>query len=127
MTNDQNANNPNSKRYDLEKRTTEFAKKVIRLCKKLPTTSINIRIIPQAISSSGSTGANYREANDALGKKDFAFRIRIVRKEAKESIHWLELLKEANIEITELQGEFDSLIKEAIEYRNIFSSILQKL
>ena len=123
MTNNQDTN---SKQYDLEKRTTEFAKKVIRLCKKLPNTPINIRPIPQAISSAGSIGANYREANDALGKKDFVYRIRIVRKEAKENIHWLELLKEANIEITELQQEFDSLIKEATEYRNIFSSILQK-
>jgi len=123
MTNNQDTN---SKQYDLEKRTTEFAKKVIRLCKKLPNTPINIRLIPQAISSSGSIGANYREANDALGKKDFVYRIRIVRKEAKENIHWLELLKEANIEITELQQGFDPLIKEATEYRNIFSSILQK-
>lgn len=117
----------NSKRYDLEERTTEFARRVIRLCKKLPRNPINDRPVSQAVSSAGSIGANYREANDALGKKDFAHRMRIARKETKECIHWLKLLKEANQEMSKLLDEFDLLINEGIELRNIFSSIIQKL
>ena len=117
----------NSKPYDLEERTTEFAKKVIRLCRKLPKDSINIRLVPQAVSSSGSIGANYREANDALGKKDFIFRLRIARKEAKESIHWLDLLKEANLETKGTEEEFSDCVKEAIELRNILSSMIKKV
>jgi four helix bundle protein len=66
--------------FDLEERTLEFAKNVIRLCKKLPRNSINHEIVGQLIRSSGSVGANYREANDALSKKDFVYRIKIVRK-----------------------------------------------
>jgi four helix bundle protein len=120
MTNNQL---PNKNKFDLEERTTNFARKVIRLCKTLPQNSINIRLIPQAVSSSGSIGANYREANDALGKKDFFHRLKISRKEAKESSHWLTLLIEAN---PEKELEIQELIKEANEYKNIFSSIINK-
>ena len=78
------ANNQNQK-FDLEDRTTEFAKRVIRLCKVLPKDAMNNRLIGQIVGSAGSIGANYREANDALGKKDFCHRLKIARKEAKET------------------------------------------
>ena len=81
--------------FDLERRTTEFAKEVILLCRKLPRDSVNHRLIGQVVGSSGSIGANYREANDALGTKDFISRLRISRGEAKETIHWLELIETA--------------------------------
>lgn len=113
----------NKKRFDLEDRTTQFVIRVIRLCKRLPRNPINDRIIGQLAGSSGSIGANYREANDALGKKDFILRIKIARKESKEAIHWLELLKEAN---TEINSEANDLIDEAIEYKKILSSIIAK-
>jgi hypothetical protein len=76
----------NKKPYDLEKRTYEFAKNVRIFIKKLPRTVSNIEDSKQVIRSSGSIGANYIEANEALGKKDFNMRIKISRKEAKESI-----------------------------------------
>jgi four helix bundle protein len=82
--------------FDLEKRTTEYAKAVIRLCKYLPINPINDRLTGQAVGSAGSVGANYREANDALGKKDFILRLKIAHREAKESLYWLELILEAN-------------------------------
>jgi len=93
MTNNQNIN---KNKFDLEERTTEFAKKVIGLRKKLPRNPINDRLTGQAVGSTGSIGANYREANDALGKKNFILRLKISRKEAKEAIHWLILIAEAN-------------------------------
>lgn len=87
-----------AREFDLEKRTTEFAKAVIRVCKSLPRNPMNDRLIGQIVGSAGSVGANYREANDALGKKDFVQRLKISRREAKESVHWLELVLEANID-----------------------------
>jgi four helix bundle protein len=110
-------------KFDLEDRTTEFARKVIQLCKELPKDLINQRLIPQIVGSSGSIGANYREANDSLGKKDFILRLKISRKEAKETCHWLILLKEAN---PEKSNEIDMLLQEATELKNIFSSIITK-
>ena len=68
-------------------------------------------------------GANYIEANEALGKKDFLMRIKICRKEAKESGYWLRLLEVSNID---LQQEQEMLLKESTELTKIFSSILTK-
>lgn len=111
-------------RFDLERRTTLFAKNVILLCKELPRNPINDRLVGQVVGSSGSVGANYREANDALGKKDFVFRLRISRKEAKETIHWLELITVANPNYTE---SVTPLLREATELRNILSAIIKKI
>ena len=74
-----------SKRYDLEERTLKFSKKTRFFIKKLPRTITNIEDCKQLTRSSGSIGANYIEANEALSRKDFIFRIKICRKEAKES------------------------------------------
>jgi len=109
--------------FDLEERTLEFAKRVIRLCKKLPQNVINRELISQLIRSSGSIGANYREANDSLSKKDFNHRIKITRKEAKESFYWLDLLQEANPGYEE---DICRLLNEALELKKIFSSIADK-
>jgi len=108
---------------ELENRTTEFAKRIIRLCKELPKDRINNPLVNQIVRSAGSVGANYREANEALGKKDFAHRLRIARKEAKETQHWLELIEEANPEVSE---RMKSLFKETQEIRNILSAIIDK-
>ena len=110
-------------KFDLEKRTTEFAKAVIRLCRNLPRNPINDRLIGQVAGSSGSVGANYREANDALGKKDFIHRLKIARREAKESLHWLELISEANLN---KESDLNPLLREAEELKNILSAIINK-
>ena len=84
------------KPYDLEERPFQFAKEVRLFVKTLPQTIANVEDIKQVVRSSGSVGANYIEANEALSKKDFKFRIKICRKEAKESAYWLRLIKETN-------------------------------
>lgn len=112
----------NSKYYDLERRTFSFAQSVNLFIKKLPKTISNTEYAKQLIRSSGSVGANYIEANESLGKKDFAMRIRICRKEAKESRYWLELLNIPNV----LFSERAALVKEATELIKIFSSIVGK-
>lgn len=109
--------------FDLEERTTEFAKRIVRLCRALPYNSVNERLKGQIIGSAGSIGANYREANDSLGDKDFVFRLKISRKEIKETIHWLEIIEESN---PDLKPRMQDLKKEAKELKNIFSSIINK-
>ncbi|PIV09797.1 four helix bundle protein [Candidatus Roizmanbacteria bacterium CG03_land_8_20_14_0_80_36_21] len=111
-----------NKKYDLENRTLIFAKLVINFCKKLPNNTINFKLVDQLIRSAGSIGANYREANDSLSKKDFIHRLRITRKETKETIFWLELIKEANKDVI-----VDNLIDECIQLRNILSAIIKKI
>ena len=73
------------KKYDLEERTLKFAIDSRLFLKKLPRNISNIEDAKQYVRSSGSVGANYIEANESLSKKDFCFRIKICRKEAKES------------------------------------------
>ena len=112
------------KKFDLEKRTTDFAKAVIETCKALPVNPMNNRIVGQVVGSAGSVGANYREANDALGKKDFLQRMRIARREAKEAHHWLELALTAN---PNYAVAIKPLINEAEELKKIFSAIIIKV
>ena len=114
----------NSKHYDLEERTFKFAKRAREFVKSLPKTVGNIEDGKQLIRSSGSIGANYIEANESLSKKDFGMRIKISRKEAKESKYWLLLVDTNNNQ--ELEKERQELIKEATELMMIFSSIMRK-
>ena len=114
----------NSKQYDLEERTFEFARRGRFFVKRLPRTIANIEDGKQLIRASGSVGANYIEANEALSKRDFIHRIKICRKEAKESRFWLKLVDTNNK--PELEKERKELIQEATELMNIFGSILRK-
>jgi four helix bundle protein len=111
-----------AKPYDLEERTLRFAKRVVALVDKLPRTITTIEIGKQLVRSAGSVGANYIEANEALSKKDFQMRIKICRKEAKESCYWLRLLTCEG----DQDGERESLLKESTEIMKIFGSIVEK-
>ena len=73
------------KAYDLEERTFLYAQRVRKYIRSLPKNLENTEDARQLLRASGSVGANYLEANGALGKRDFRMRIRISRKEAKES------------------------------------------
>ena len=110
--------------YDLEDRTFEFARRVRAFVKTLPRTAGNIEDDKQVVRSSGSVGANYIEANEALGKKDFRMRIRIAKKEAKETRYWLRLLDtQAD---AALGAERDRLVQESSELMRILGAILHK-
>ena len=111
-----------AKAFDLEERTEDFARSVRKFVKCLPKTIANIEDAKQVIRSSGSVGANYIEANEALSKKDFTMRIKICRKEAKESRYWLRLIDSGK----DLDATRNLLEKEANELMNIFGAILQK-
>ena len=90
--------------------------------KLLPRTIANIEDLRQFVRASGSVGANYIEANEAIGKKDFVMKIKICRREAKESRYWLGVL--------DVDGKFESgrerLLSEARELMNIFGPIARK-
>ena len=106
--------------YDLEERLAKFVEKVIDLMKKIPNNAINKRMIPQIVSSSGSSCANYNEACEAESKKDFKHKISIVNKEFRESKSWLRFLARANSEFIQ---EFRALWQEAHELMLIFLKI----
>lgn len=96
-----------------------------RLCRKLKKDVENIEDIRQLVRASGSVGANYIEANENVGQGDLRYRIKICRKESKESMHFLGLIEVFGNE--ELDKERIVLVDEANQLKKIFSSMLIKL
>lgn len=112
------------KKYDLEERTYKFAFNVRLFLKNIARTRSNIEDSKQLIRSSASVAANYIEANDAFSKKEFIYRIKLCKKEAKESILFLRLLDTNNM--ASLDDYKKYLTNEATELMRIFGAILSK-
>ena len=109
---------------DLIERTFEFARRVRRLVGRVPQTIANVEDIRQLIRSSGSVASNYIESQEALSRKDFFYRIKVCRKEARESGLWLRLINPGSN--SEVIAESDALFLEAEALTRIFSSIIKK-
>lgn len=113
-----------TKIYDLEERTALFAERIRDFCLSLPKNPANNIYVSQLIRSGSSAGANYIEANESIGDKDFKMKIKTSRRESKESAYWLRLI------ITDgsvnQENERSLLRQEARELLLIFSSILKK-
>lgn len=109
----------------LEERFLCFAQRVRDFCHQLKWNVINLEYIKQLVRSSGSVGANYIEASDDLGKQDERMKIRISRREAKESQYWLSLIQ--TYDCSGLEQERLVLIDEAGQITRILSAILLKL
>jgi four helix bundle protein len=114
-----------SKDFDLEERTLAFAAAVRVFVKGLPRTVCNRADVAQLARSSASVGANYIEANESLGKKNFAMHIRIARKEAKESRFFLKLLDCGGDAKNNLLRK--ELVDECSQFIRIFTTILRKV
>ena len=113
-----------SARSNLEERTLLFVRDIRNFIKQLPKNIASIEDSAQLVRSSGSVGANYIEANESLSKKDFIMRIKISRKEGKESNFWLKLIDTGNNKLVETERQI--LCKESLELMNIFGAIVRK-
>lgn len=110
--------------YDLEKRTSEFGKNIIRFCKEIPHNTITQPLIRQLIKAGTSIGANYREANAGSSKRDFRNKIFLCKKESQETQHWLEMMTEAE---PHSKDKARKLWQEAKEFILIFGKIISTL
>jgi len=117
-------NETNNKKWDLEERTAKFGENIIKFCKKIPQNPITLPLINQLVKAGTSVGANYCEADDADSKKDFKHKIGIVKKESRESKHFLRMIAVA---VPELKDEARPLWQEAKELNLIFNSIYRKV
>ncbi len=113
-------NQNENKKYDLQDRTTEYGKSIVRFCRTLKTDPISLPIIVQIVKSSTSIGANYMEAIGASSKRDFTNKIFICKKEAQETKHWLMILKEC---YPEYEDKLSNFFQEAKELTLIFQRI----
>ena len=121
MTNRKNNTDKSDKRiYDLEERTARFGENIIEFSKKIPQNPVTISLINQVVRAATSVGANYCEADNAISKKDFYYRINICRKESKETKYWLRMIIKA---VSKMAKEATVYKQEAQELNAIFSSI----
>ena len=113
------------KRYDLEERSESFSLGIRNFCRKLKFDVITKVYISQVIRSASSIAANYVEANDNLGKNDLKMKVKICKRESKETRLWLrhiETFQDSELEATRLD-----LLKESEELMLIFAAILRRL
>ena len=121
----QDGNGRQRKKYDLEDRTEHFSISVRDFCLPLKRDTINIEYIRQLVRSAASVAGNYLEANENLGDGDLKYRIKVCRKESKESKLWLKHVLTYDSAL--LENERKDLIQEAFELEHIFGAILKKL
>lgn len=108
---------------DLEERCFKYALEVDRYIRKLPKDIPNIEHAKQLARSAGSVGANYIEANESLSKKDCVMRMKISKKETKESRFWLRLTLPLDPQLPDR----DKFIQESNELMRIFGSMVEKM
>src|SRR5437870_13799843 len=113
-----------AKPRDLEERMFQFAQAMRAFVKQLPKTVSNAEDVRQLVRASRSVAANWIEADEALSKKDFLMRLKICRKEAKESRLFLRVI-DAGLSKNNVAAR-ESLGAEARELTLIFSSIISK-
>jgi four helix bundle protein len=114
----------NAKKFNLEDRTFDFANNCKEFLKKIEKNIHNVEYYKQLVRSSGSVAANFIEANESFSRNDFSHRIKICRKEAKESRLWLRLI---DINEQQLANSRDMLIQETMELAKIFGAMLEKI
>ncbi|MFA4880645.1 MAG: four helix bundle protein [Candidatus Doudnabacteria bacterium] len=118
--------------YDLEEKFEQLGEKIIILTKKAAKNAVTLPIISQLVRAGTSIGANYienpdkgrMEANGASSKKDFKNKIHICKKEAKETMHWLRMLAQADASV---KSECRKLWLETQGYAKMFSKILSTI
>lgn len=113
-------------KIDIDKRTYEFALRIIQFVRRLPKNMIAQELGRQLLKSGTSIAANVEEAQGGFSKEDFTYKMSTGFKEAKESNLWLKLIYDANIiQNEELKIENEELIKESAEIRNILGTIVK--
>src|SRR4030067_2251057 len=110
--------------YDLEERTAKFGEAIIRICLSHPESNIPKSLFNQLVRAATSIGANYCKADDSESPKDFKHKIGIVKKETRETKHFLRMLATA---LPDRKNELRLYWQEAKELILIFNAIYRKL
>jgi four helix bundle protein len=117
---------PKDKPYDLEERTYAFALEVRLFLKKTKWDPVSWTDIKQLLRSSGSVAANYVESVESISAPDNLYRLRVTKKEARESGMWLRLISDCNHLDEETEATLQSLLSESGELVKILASIIRK-
>jgi four helix bundle protein len=109
-------------RDDLRERTFQFARRIVRLCSKLPSSTVSSVFRNQLLRSGTSVGANYREARRGRSKAEFLSKAGECLRELDESLYWIELIQAEKLLPSEMLKE---LLDETHQLIAIFVSLLK--
>ena len=113
-----------NKANELSERFLDFAASIFMQLKSIDTNQMNHHICMQLFRSSTSVGANYEEARGAESKQDFAHKMKIVLKEARESQYWLKLIIRTGIDNS---SEINNLLEESRQISDIIAKSIKTL
>jgi four helix bundle protein len=108
-----------NKIYDIRERTFQFSQRVLEISEMLPVSIACDVLNKQIVRSGTSIGANLEESDGTITKRDFLNKVVVARKEAKETLYWLRLIKGKYI------GE--EIIKEDLDELNEITLILSAI
>jgi four helix bundle protein len=110
--------------HDLRQRTFQFACRIVKVCRKLSAGgTVHRQFAHQLIRSGTSIGANFEEAHAAHSRREFACKLSLVLREARETHYWLRLVPAS--ELAE-RSEIQDVVSEADELVAIFTSTVRK-
>lgn len=108
---------------DIERRTFEFALRVVNVCSALDAQpGVGRTLNKQLLRCGTSIGANVTEAQAAQSRPDFISKMNIALKEARESLYWLRLIAASEL-LPEPQ--LAPLTQEADEIARILGAIVR--
>lgn len=88
-----------------------FAVEIVNYCDKLKQDK-DFEIASQLLKSGTSIGANVREAQRGVSRKDFKNKLGIALKEADETKYWLEILEATERSVPkDIMNKCEELIK----------------
>ena len=106
---------------DIDKRTFEFSLRIVRLCRSMDGGRVGRILASQVLRSGTSIGANVEEAQGAQSKADFIAKMSISRKEARETLYWLRIITESDLQP---KRKMTPIIQEADEIAKVVSAII---
>jgi four helix bundle protein len=106
-------------RYELKKRTKNFAHACVKFASYLPKTKLGSHIESQLIRCATSVAVNYRAVLLAQSDAAFAAKLSIVIEEVDECDFWIEFAIDEKIAVFE---KVSTLVNEAKELTAIFIS-----
>jgi four helix bundle protein len=95
----------------IRKKSFEFACEIVVYCDTLKENK-DFELASQLLKSGTSIGANTREAQRGVSKKDFKNKFGIALKEADETKYWLEILEATGRQVPkEMKNKCEELIR----------------
>ena len=106
----------------LKRKSMSFAIRIVSLYRYLSEEQREYVMAKQVLRSGTCIGANIAEAIYGSSRKDFVAKLQIARKEAAETMYWLELLNSCNYISNEI---YDSMRNDCKDLISILTATIK--